>query len=490
MVVLYAWRAGAAVRIRSVPFEHIGWYGRVRTDFIMYRPLWGAAHYNIGILDWRPEDHWRLAGYGRVILLFKAVILNAVHSLAFIEVLYPVPVDAFQTEVGQIVNEEHGNVLLYGGAPARTYEVINTSEILGPVPIMRHPSHHTIPHGALVKDITHGAGDTEVGMGQGDGLQWTNIGKTEPKKGRFRIASAGLTELLQEGNTSFTPKEWAMHGFSHLERDDYVLVGHNYYVANGDGSELYILNYWAMSRGSFPQWITGDKVGRYSNAGTHETLSNPFLNVRTAVQYLLDLKGRFPIFICHYENGKANCNAETSGKSCECKTRVYPQVVDLLGGITVVCSSKSRYADAPAFCFRILGLNRYEVIANQKMQDLIEAWTVWKAQCRRQYEAGLGLVRKQKAGFRKGKGVCYKILDSIDVEDQHLYLVPSSEFPGVQASGVSEYFWGAQVWQGELPQSHLEQLGYVFPARRKKRKKKNNGGGTRRTGRHKKSRGG
>ena len=85
---------------------------------------------------------------------------------------------------------------------------------------------------------------------------------------------------------------------------------------------------------------------------------------------------------------------------------------------------------------------------------LMEAWTVWKAQCRRQYEAGLGLVRKQKAGFRKGKGVCYKILDSIDVEDQHLYLVPSSEFPGVQASGVSEYFWGAQVWQGELPQSH------------------------------------
>ena len=124
------------------------------------------------------------------------------------------------------------------------------------------------------------------------------------------------------------------------------------------------------------------------------------------------------------------------------------------------------------------------------MQDLIEAWTVWKAQCRRQYEAGLGLVRKQKAGFKKGKGVCYKILDSIDVEDQHLYLVPSSEFPGVQASGVSEYFWGAQVWQGELPQSHLEQLGYVFPARRKKTKKKNNGGGTRRTGRHKKSRGG
>ena len=142
----------------------------MRTDFIMYRPWWGAAHYNIGMLDWRPEEHWRLAGYGRVILLFKAVILNAVHSLAFIEVLYPVPVDAFQTEVGQIVNEEHGNVLLYGGAPARTYEVINTSEILGPVPIMRHPSQHTIPHGALVKDITHGAGDTEVGMGQGDGL--------------------------------------------------------------------------------------------------------------------------------------------------------------------------------------------------------------------------------------------------------------------------------------------------------------------------------
>ena len=67
------------------------------------------------------------------------------------------------------------------------------------------------------------------------------------------------------------------------------------------------------------------------------------------------------------------------------------------------------------------------------------------------------------------------------MEDQHLYLVPSSEFPGVQASGVSEYFWGAQIWQGELPQSQLEELGYVFPAVRKKRRNKKNAGGTKRT---------
>jgi hypothetical protein len=62
----------------------------------------------------------------------------------------------------------------------------------------------------------------------------------------------------------------------------------------------------------------------------------------------------------------------------------------------------------------------------------------------------MALIRKQKKGFRKGKGVCYKILDAIDVEDEQLYLVPSSERPRVAASGVSEYFRGAQIWQGQL----------------------------------------
>jgi hypothetical protein len=137
---------------------------------------------------------------------------------------------------------------------------------------------------------------------------------------------------------------------------------------------------------------------------------------------------------------EANCNAQASGKGCESKTRVYKQVVEK-GGITVVCSTNSRspaYANAPAYCYRILGLNRYQVIANQKMQDLIVAWAGWKLQCPRQYQDGMALIRKQKAGFRKGKGVCYKILDSIDVEDEQLYLVPSSERPGVQAFGVSD----------------------------------------------------
>ena len=147
--------------------------------------------------------------------------------------------------------------------------------------------NYTIPCQALAKDITHGRGDTQreivIGMGQGDGLQWTNVGSTEPKKGRFRRASAGLTARLQQGLTCFTSKEWVMHGISNLERDDYVLAGHNYYVANGNGSELYILNYWALSRGSVPRWITGDNVGRYSRAGTHNTPSNPFMSVHAAV---------------------------------------------------------------------------------------------------------------------------------------------------------------------------------------------------------------
>ena len=46
---------------------------------------------------------------------------------------------------------------------------------------------------------------------------------------------------------------------------------------------VYILNYWSMNRGSFPQWITGDNVGRYSSAGTHSTpCSNPFISVHAA----------------------------------------------------------------------------------------------------------------------------------------------------------------------------------------------------------------
>ena len=476
---------GEATRIRSVPFEHIGWYGTPRTDFVMYRPSWGQEWYDIGMLDWRPAEHWREAGYGRVILLFKAVICEEIHSLAFIEVFYPIPTDAWRHGdlIREVLNEQHGNLLLYGGSPERIYEVIRVEDIMGPVPIMHHPIHYTIPPGSLKRVIMHGSSDDESGMGEGDGQIWTNVGSTEPKRGRFRTTSHTLRQKLLDGETQFSAAEWAMHGCSDIQRDDYVLAGTNYYVCSGNGSEMYILNYWALTRGCFPGWVRDDNVGRY------KTPFNPFVNVRTAVQYLLALKGRFPIFICLHANGKANCNAKASGKSCEAKTREYKQVVELKGGITVVCSSNDRkipYANAPMYCYRILGLNRYEVITNQQMQDLIIAWAGWKAQCPRQYAAGLKLIRQQKGfrkgkGFSKGKGVCYKILDAIDVEDEHLYLVPSSEFPGAQASGVSEYFWGAQIWQGELPQSQLEELGYVFPAVRKKRRNKKNAGGTKRT---------
>ena len=79
-----------------------------------------------------------------------------------------------------------------------------------------------------------------------------------------------------------------------------------------------------------------------------------------------------------------------------------------------------------------------------------------KQLCPRQYNAGMALIRKQQHGFGKGKGVLYKIKDAIDVEEEELYIVPSSSRPGVAGSGFSEYTRAGQIWQGQLAQSKLE----------------------------------
>jgi hypothetical protein len=86
-------------------------------------------------------------------------------------------------------------------------------------------------------------------MGEGNRQQWTNAGGTEPKKGRYRTAGEWLIGKLCQGATQFTAAEWAIYGFADIERDDYILAGTNYFVPSGNGSALYILNYWALTRG-------------------------------------------------------------------------------------------------------------------------------------------------------------------------------------------------------------------------------------------------
>jgi hypothetical protein len=71
-----------------------------------------------------------------------------------------------------------------------------------------------------------------------------------------------------------------------------------------------------------------------------------------------------------------------------------------------------------------------------------EAWARLKLLCPTQHNVGMALIRKQKNGFGKDKGVLYKIMDAIDVEEEQLYLVPSTSRPGVAGSGVSEYSRG------------------------------------------------
>ena len=67
----------------------------------------------------------------------------------------------------------------------------------------------------------------------------------------------------------------------------------------------------------------------------------------------------------------------------------------------------------------------------------------------------MSLIRKQKNGFGKDKGVLNKIMDAIDVEEEEIYLVPSSSSPRVRAfpSTPREAKSGRANW---LAQSKLE----------------------------------
>ena len=63
-------------------------------------------------------------------------------------------------------------------------------------------------------------------------------------------------------------------------------------------------------------------------------------------------------------------------------------------------------------------------------------------------------------------------MDAFDVDEEELYLVPSSKRRGVAGRGTSEYTRGNQIWQGQLAHSKLETLGFVVVALGRRRRKR------------------
>jgi hypothetical protein len=139
--------------IRALPFDNVLFHGKIKRDHIVFIPTWcdKVPH----TLDFQNEEDRKRLSYGSVVLFFKtylSVDKNGVrqeHDLAFVEELWP-----WETVPGKgdVLGSEFHCRRLYGAAPKRIYQVIDTWRILGSAPVIRDPCRPTIPPGTLPKD--------------------------------------------------------------------------------------------------------------------------------------------------------------------------------------------------------------------------------------------------------------------------------------------------------------------------------------------------
>jgi hypothetical protein len=104
---------------------------------------------------------WQQAGYGRVLLFFKAKLRptkqapSRERELAFIEELFPLDKSKWRgvDAAAYIAAKEHGCMNLYSGKPRdRIYSIILVQHILGPAHITRDPVHPTVPSTMLQQE--------------------------------------------------------------------------------------------------------------------------------------------------------------------------------------------------------------------------------------------------------------------------------------------------------------------------------------------------
>jgi hypothetical protein len=408
----------------------------------MYRATWAEHHHGVAMSQYQFPRHKLFSGYGRVICLFKCKILGTSMSLAFIEVYYVMPRDAWAPPASSVhecmsILQEHGNLTLYAGSPARIYEIIPVDHILGPVPIMRNPVWTTIPHGMLDVNLEHGRADSRDGMGNGSGHKWTCIGMQAPQKGRYRSdasSSCKLVAALRKGTTEFTTKQWnalGRHGgLAMLRHDDYVKAGNRYYIPGSDGSELYTVNWWTLTKGAYPGWLTAENVGLF------EPTEYPFTNFQDAVAYIKALglgDEHFVMFKLDYQNAKANCNPTESGKFFEAKNRVF-ELVQTKDIVLICALGLERPDGVPPWGAKIIGLTKCAVLPGCNEEALSKAWRQWRNMNREDYDKGWQKMERHKRGFAAGRGVLYKNLQAIDVEKANLYFVPRDD--GTRDVGV------------------------------------------------------
>jgi hypothetical protein len=135
----------------SQSFAHIPSRGKQRLP--SFRADWMLQAQGISQEDFQASRDWQHAGYGRVLLFFKAKLrptkqeTSRERELAFIEELFPLDKSKWRgvDAAVYIAAKEHGCMHLYSGKPRdRIYSIIPVQHILGPVKITRDPVHPTI----------------------------------------------------------------------------------------------------------------------------------------------------------------------------------------------------------------------------------------------------------------------------------------------------------------------------------------------------------
>ena len=151
---------GDPVRLRAFPFAHIPFRGKQRLPFISFRADWMLQAHGISQEAFQASRDWQHAGYGRVLLFFKAKLRPTKHApsrereLAFIEEFFPLDKSKWRgvDAATYIASKEHGCMHLYSGKPRdRIYSIIQVQHILGPAHITRDPVHPTVPSEMLRK---------------------------------------------------------------------------------------------------------------------------------------------------------------------------------------------------------------------------------------------------------------------------------------------------------------------------------------------------
>jgi len=185
--------------IRAHPFDNLLFHGKVKRDYIAFIPTWCDVEPHV--LDFHQAEDRKRLSYGAIVLFFTMYLSRV---FPYVNVMnWRLLKNCGRGKRIDVLASEFGCPRLYGAAPKRIYQVIDTLRILGSAPVMRDPCRQTIPSGTPC--VRHRYAKADSSHSQRDGsvlyiVNWWSMkwGSQDATQGDRCGTVTGLPSTLPE----------------------------------------------------------------------------------------------------------------------------------------------------------------------------------------------------------------------------------------------------------------------------------------------------